>query len=417
MRRFPFFWLFFLFIHKVEIINGQPIVLQGIVLDDSTNYPVSEATIQLINKGNFSLRSVKTNQKGEFTLQDIENILTIKISKGGYYPFQTEIHFFGKVAVNFQTVFYVPLKLSRIPSQYRDKPYEQETQRHFELGKGATEPATFTRKITFVNSETNRPVKAELCLIPTRTGRRECVLVREEGYNASFVGMDIIALEVKSAGFYDFYGNLILTDSEKPMGEYQVRLRPVQVMVGVGTSSPTDSIQILSDTYKDYLQKISAHAFCLTVPKTGRYLLKMAAYTGHYQQEVFLQTGLNLIGLSVNSDTICDVLHRGERIIITFPQSSYELSADSKAILDQLANCTQDRVIAIVGHTEPIGNEKLNKTLSEFRAKMVFNYLIRRGLLSDQLHDSGVGSTQPATSTQLETDRRLNRRVEIFLKN
>lgn len=390
------------------------------MLDDSTNFPVSEATIRLLNKENSLLRSTMTSQKGGFTFQNTEHIHTLEITKSGYYPFHTEIYFSGSNTNDFQPNFYVPIKLSRIPAQNYDKPYEQQTQHHFELGKDTVKGVTFSRKFTFINSETNRPVKAELCLIPTRTGRRECVSVPEEGYNASFEGMDITALEVKSDGFNDFYGNLVLTRSEKPNGEYRVRLRPVHPLVSIFTALPTDSIYVLNDLYNDYFQKINDHSFFLPTSKTGRYLLKIITFAGHFQQVVFLQSGLNLIGLSDNSDPVCEVLHRGERIIVYFPQSSYLLSEEAKVLLDQLVSCTQSGAahdLAIVGHTEPVGNEKLNKTLSEFRAKVVANYLVSKGLVPNQLHNYGVGSTQLATPDQQQANPALNRRVEIFLKH
>lgn len=420
MRRLRFFWLYFLLINRIEIAHSQSIILKGIVLDDSTNFPVSEATIRLLNKENRLLRSTMTSQKGDFTFQNTEHIHTLEITKSGYYPFHTEIYFSGSNTNDFQPNFYVPIKLSRIPAQNYDKPYEQQTQHHFELGKDTVKGVTFSRKFTFINSETNRPVKAELCLIPTRTGRRECVSVPEEGYNASFEGMDITALEVKSDGFNDFYGNLVLTRSEKPNGEYRVRLRPVRALISIATAFPTDSIYIVSGSPDDHFLKINAHLFFLSTPKIGRILLKIATFTGNFQQSVYLQSGLHLIGLSdrtdtVNSETVCEVLHRGEQIKVYFPQSSYELSAEAKELLDQLANCKPSRMIFIVGHTESIGNEKLNKTLSEFRAKVVASYLIRKGVWPSQLHDSGVGSTQPTFPDQ--RDRSQNRRVEIFLQN
>jgi OOP family OmpA-OmpF porin len=56
-------------------------------------------------------------------------------------------------------------------------------------------------------------------------------------------------------------------------------------------------------------------------------------------------------------------------------------------------------MVSIVGHTDPIGNAEANKRLSAARANAIRDYMVKGGLLSDQVSSEGVGSEQPVITT------------------
>ncbi len=79
--------------------------------------------------------------------------------------------------------------------------------------------------------------------------------------------------------------------------------------------------------------------------------------------------------------------------------------------------------VEITGYTDPLGPENYNLLLSEKRAKIVYNYLVERGIKSDRLNIQGKGETGfIAVNTKTDgTDnpegRKYNRRAEfIFIE-
>jgi OOP family OmpA-OmpF porin len=74
------------------------------------------------------------------------------------------------------------------------------------------------------------------------------------------------------------------------------------------------------------------------------------------------------------------------------------LKPEGEATLDdvasQLAGLSYDAV-AIVGHADRIGAPRYNQTLSERRAKAVRDYLVSRGVDSQKIEASGLGSSHP----------------------
>ncbi|GAB3510284.1 PA14 domain-containing protein [Spirosoma knui] len=112
-------------------------------------------------------------------------------------------------------------------------------------------------------------------------------------------------------------------------------------------------------------------------------------------------------------------LAAGETVVLRnvfFAQSAYTLLPESYAELDKLVKALlaqPNRRILIAGHTDNVGDARLNQALSENRAKVVASYLTRHGVPENQLEAKGYGGSRPLTSNATEGDRAKNRRVEI----
>lgn len=74
-----------------------------------------------------------------------------------------------------------------------------------------------------------------------------------------------------------------------------------------------------------------------------------------------------------------------------------------------------DTDLLIVGHTDNVGSNSFNQTLSENRAAAVSNYLASLGVASNRLRIKGEGEEQPAFPNDTEENRAQNRRVEIAI--
>jgi OmpA-OmpF porin, OOP family len=75
-----------------------------------------------------------------------------------------------------------------------------------------------------------------------------------------------------------------------------------------------------------------------------------------------------------------------------------------------------DWKMTIEGHTDNIGGEAFNKTLSDKRANAVKNYLVKNGIEATRLTASGIGLSKPIATNDTEAGRSQNRRVELVKK-
>ncbi|GAB2796578.1 hypothetical protein GCM10027275_47400 [Rhabdobacter roseus] len=103
---------------------------------------------------------------------------------------------------------------------------------------------------------------------------------------------------------------------------------------------------------------------------------------------------------------------------VYFNQSSYELRRESFPQLDQLARTLKQNLtlkIELAGHTDNVGDARLNQSLSENRARVIANYLRSQGIASERLLIKGYGSTRPVAPNDSEENRAQNRRVEFVV--
>ncbi len=69
--------------------------------------------------------------------------------------------------------------------------------------------------------------------------------------------------------------------------------------------------------------------------------------------------------------------------------------------------------VEIGGHTDNVGGITANQSLSELRARAVYDYLLQQQVPAGQITWRGYGETAPLAPNDSETNRGRNRRVEI----
>jgi outer membrane protein OmpA-like peptidoglycan-associated protein len=105
---------------------------------------------------------------------------------------------------------------------------------------------------------------------------------------------------------------------------------------------------------------------------------------------------------------------------VQFYTNSAQLLPSSKEDLNTIAlymleNPTIKGVIT--GHTDSLGDEDKNQTLSLQRAENVMYYLMEYGVDQNQLSAKGKGEAEPIASNEKMEGRLMNRRVEITFYN
>ncbi len=101
---------------------------------------------------------------------------------------------------------------------------------------------------------------------------------------------------------------------------------------------------------------------------------------------------------------------------VLFDFNKSMLQPVSDGILQQVAGIlTADKTLKleVQGHTDNVGNDAYNQTLSEARAKSVMTWLTQHGVAADRLTFKGYGKTKPVADNGTDEGRAKNRRVEI----
>ncbi len=103
---------------------------------------------------------------------------------------------------------------------------------------------------------------------------------------------------------------------------------------------------------------------------------------------------------------------------INFETNSYELNHRAKIVIDEFVDFLKLNPkikIAIQGHTDDVGKAEDNMALSHNRARVVYEYIIEKGINSQRLSYKGFGKTVPLVPNTNEINRAKNRRTEFLI--
>lgn len=124
------------------------------------------------------------------------------------------------------------------------------------------------------------------------------------------------------------------------------------------------------------------------------------------QLNLILETRDSARGLIVN---MSDVL---------FDTGKYSLRPGAKEKLAKVSGILLAHpglMLEVEGHTDSVGSDEYNQTLSEHRAAAVRDYLVGQGIGAGTVTAKGLGKTVPVATNDTAEGRQKNRRVEVVV--
>ena len=140
----------------------------------------------------------------------------------------------------------------------------------------------------------------------------------------------------------------------------------------------------------------------------------VGVYQDRQEADLRRQTAGTGIDVSRDGDVIKLNLPDG----VTFDFAKYDLKPQFYPALNTVAATLREynqTIVEVSGHTDSVGSDAVNQTLSERRANSVASYLIGQGLMRERFEVVGMGKRYPVASNDTDSGRSLNRRVEIRL--
>lgn len=114
--------------------------------------------------------------------------------------------------------------------------------------------------------------------------------------------------------------------------------------------------------------------------------------------------------------SVDDLLRAMNLYIIQFASGKYDIPPRNMVFLQRAAGYMKKLppsvVVEVGGHTDNVGNDASNQTLSENRAKAVRDALVQFGIKAEMLTEKGYGKTKPKTTNDTEDGKFQNRRIE-----
>ncbi|MBX7183919.1 MAG: OmpA family protein [Vicinamibacteria bacterium] len=100
---------------------------------------------------------------------------------------------------------------------------------------------------------------------------------------------------------------------------------------------------------------------------------------------------------------------------VFFDFNKATLKLESEPVLNRALALLQGNTekVEIRGHTDSVGGDAANLTLSEARAAAVRTWLVSHGVDGARIASRGYGKTQPVADNSTDAGRAKNRRVEL----
>ena len=167
-----------------------------------------------------------------------------------------------------------------------------------------------------------------------------------------------------------------------PLSDVRLRL--------VGDDGTNSKLQVRRDgTYRIKLRK------------DVRYAMLASARGFLNQKETLETTGLNDSYTATRNFVLSPISKPVKMDNVFYEFGKWDITPESATALDALVKLLNDNpniTIELSAHTDLVGNDMTNKTLSEKRAQSVVNYLISKGIASDRLTPVGYGEEKPVVA-------------------
>lgn len=242
---------------------------------------------------------------------------------------------------------------------------------------------------------------------------------------------DEINFVVEASG----YNAWISTNREDGFGGFDIytfeldtRFRPEPVAYIKGfirdkeTQKPLQTSLTFADPYTEEIliatESNADGSFFVVLPAQNSYAFEIRKQSYLFYQEAIFPTSNSEIKpfeLHVDLEPIAE----GKTVSlrnIHFEFNSTTLSENSNAgiaMLKMFLETNPHLMVELSGHTDNVGNETFNLKLSENRAEVVKESLVKLGIEPNRIATKGYGSTLPIVPNNSETNRALNRRTEM----
>ncbi len=212
----------------------------------------------------------------------------------------------------------------------------------------------------------------------------------------------------------------------------ELRPKPSVVVKGIVTDAKTGNITeawvLVEDIHSGELiataKSNSATGQYLVVLPSGRDYSVSANKEGYFFYSNKFDVPDDAMYQEITKDIELKPIEVGTKVVLnniffetgkaTLTEESYiELS---KAV--ELMKANSKMKIEVGGHTDNVGADDANMTLSHERAKSVRNFMVKSGITSERIQAKGYGETEPIADNETEEGRAANRRTEfVILEN
>lgn len=385
--------------HEIQLIYGfgenmlnkpKKSTINGKVINASDNTPVS-AGIKVSDEQGKEIATTSSNENGEFNVNLKQGATyNLDINAEGFYPVTELLTVEDNETANVDKVFNFKI----IPTKAKVS--------GFVLREDNNSPLSAEIKI-YENGALLEDIKTDASkgnfTAKLKSGKKYEFEVSSENCITQKIIVDIAEKETNKTVNINLVHNAVITSNvtdNKTNEQISYNLNIYKEGNLIKTSSENSFSKI-------YLEKGSKYTF----------EYKAADYLTH-KEDIDLTSGKTEITKNIKLEKISkESFSLGT---IEFKTGTAELTDVSFETLDKLVLLMQQNPelsVEIGGHTDDVGANQVNQSISEKRAKACLAYVISKGINSNRIIAKGYGESKPLVPNDSPENKAKNRRVEF----
>lgn len=424
--------------------ENQTVTLKGIIRDYKSKMPLATQIKIIYTDSQLNTQEASSKGDGSFEIKTLPKQCVFQAKTNGYIVSNVLMNlenlsestaiaeiplvFNGRSKINQLLLEFSERKKEKEAEQDQGIPINKQVFQAVDALENKAIPAQFRLTGTYKNNVINKATSREASVFDHNFTEREHLMVEvmAEGYQKFLSEIDIETFDetvhentaklIKKISFL----NLIIKN--------EVELQNVNVFE---VSGGTQKQIVLSKTNNIYLGQLKtggSYKISINSNTEKEVIREFLAVEGVNQVLVVLepkqkkQTSFaNSIAVETKTVQMEKQAYTAEKKpfnleqkTLFFDQSSCVLKPESKQILEEISKQLLDSPdvnIEITGYADNIGDARQNQYLSEFRAKVISNYLFNKGIKDNRIKLKGDGGKKADSDT--EDARQRNRRAEL----
>lgn len=229
------------------------------------------------------------------------------------------------------------------------------------------------------------------------------------------------------SGFYitdyshnDFGSHLFYDENDN-----EIEVEGEKTFIAYVSENEVGALKIIRN-FSNAIKKIGGTAYESSGNRTYLYLKEgnketwAEVFAGDYDYDLtIIEKGEVEQEITVNA-ILKELNETGKAILyINFDSGKSTIKSESMPIVEQIIEMmkqAKDIKLSVEGHTDSDGSNESNQKLSEARAKVVVEAIVKDGIDAARLSSAGYGEEKPIADNSTEEGKAKNRRVELIKK-
>lgn len=427
--------------------ENQSVTLKGIIRDHKSKMPLAAQIKIIYTDSQLSTQEANAKGDGSFEIKTLPKQCVFQAKTDGYIVSNVLMNlenlsettavaeiplvFNGKSKINQLLLEFSEQKKEKEDEQDKGIPKNKQVFQAVDALENKAIPAQFRLTGTYKNNIINKATSREATVFDHNFTDREHLMVEvtAEGYQKFLSEIDIETFDetvhentAKLIKKISFLNLIIKNEAElqnanvfEVSGGTQKQIvlsKSNNMYLGQLRTGGNYKISINSNTDKEVIREF------LAVEGVNQVMIvldskqkKQTAFTGG---NTSTSTETKVVQVEKKAFTAEKKTLNLEQKTLFFDQSSCVLKPESKQILEEISKQLLDLPdvnIEITGYADNVGDARQNQYLSEFRAKVISNFLFNKGVNDKRIKLKGDGGKKADSDT--EDARQQNRRAEL----